>query len=377
MNKRLTSLALMVCIGAFCLSVASAAGGLTVAPSASRVFVNGQQIAFETYNIRGNNYFKLRDLAYTLSGTPKQFSVGWDSSMGMISLTSGMPYTKVGGEMLTGDGSSKTPVRTNAKISLDGKEASFIAYSIDGFTYFRLRDIGAAFNFSVEWDGRRNAIVINTSEDYRGPPPPLLAETEDMGQSYIDSIVFLGDSTTYGFQVYGVLTGGAQTKQVWTPESRTFSLFNQRNIRIYYPETGQNILIESAVAAKKPKYMVITLGINGVASMSEDSFISDYKALVNRILEANPDTKVMLNSIFPVARRYGSLGSINNAKIETANAWVHTAAEELGVKYLDSASVLKDSDGWLMPKYDAGDGLHLKPDAYRAVLYYIRTHGYS
>ena len=377
MGKRILFLALALCIGAFCLPGTAEGSSPTATPTASNVLVNGKKTNFDTYTISGSSYFKLRDLAYTLSGTTKQFDVAWDNTRNAIMLTSNKPYKKVGGEMNRSNGGSTTPTPVRSKIFLDGKEVFFTAYSINGLTYFKLRDIGAAFDFGVEWDGVHNAIVINTSESYKATASPLLAETEDMGQSYLDSIVFLGDSTTYGFQVYGVLSGGTRTKQVWTPADRTFSLFNQKNIKIYYPETGESISIESAVAAKKPEYMVITLGINGVASMQEDNFKSDYKALVTRIIETNPDTKIMLNSIFPVARSYGSLGSINNEKIERANGWVLSVADEMGIRYLDTASVLKDKEGWLTPKYEAGDGLHLKPDAYKAVLQYICTHGYK
>lgn len=50
---------------------------LTVAtkPTASKVSVNGKDVSFEAYNIEGNNYFKLRDLAKALTGSNKQFEV--------------------------------------------------------------------------------------------------------------------------------------------------------------------------------------------------------------------------------------------------------------------------------------------------------------
>ena len=374
MRKQILSFALALCLSALCLPGTASGTSPAATPTASSVFVDGKKTVFDTYNIKGSNYFKLRDLAYTLSGTPKQFDVGWDIERGAIILTTGKPYKIVGGEMKSGDGGSKYPTPAKTKVILDGKEIIFNAYIIGGLTYFKLRDVGAAMDFGVEWDGSRNAIVINTSEGYKAET--ILGKSENMGQTYLDSIVFLGDSTTYGFQVYGVLSDGTRTKQVWTPADRTFSLFNQKNIKIYYPDTKESMSIESAVLAKKPEYMVITLGINGVASMGETEFKRDYSALVTRILEANPDTKIILNSIFPVARNYSSLRSINNEKIESANGWVLSVATDLGVRYLDSASVLKDSEGWLMPKYEAGDGLHLKPDAYKAILQYISTHGY-
>jgi hypothetical protein len=135
-------------------------------PTASTVFVNGKNIVFDAYNIGGNNYFKLRDLAHALNGTEKQFDVGYDTTTKVITLTSGVAYTEVGGEMESKGASDKTPTATTSKITLDGANVSFDAYNIGGNNYFKLRDIGAAFDFGVDWDGAKNAIVIDTSKGY-------------------------------------------------------------------------------------------------------------------------------------------------------------------------------------------------------------------
>jgi len=145
---------------------AAAPTSTTATPTSSSVTVNGKAVAFDAYNINGNNYFKLRDLAYTLSGTGKQFAVGWDTANNSISLTSRKSYTPVGGEM-TGKGSgNQTATLTSSRIYLDGKEVSFTAYNIGGNNYFKLRDIGKTIDFNVSWDGANNRIAINTSESY-------------------------------------------------------------------------------------------------------------------------------------------------------------------------------------------------------------------
>jgi alpha-tubulin suppressor-like RCC1 family protein len=135
-------------------------------PTASTVLVNGEKVAFDAYNINGNNYFKLRDLAFVLSGTDKQFEVGWDSSANAISLTSSEVYTPVGGEMAAKGAGNKTPTPTGSKIFLDGKEVVLTAYNIDGYNYFKLRDVGQAFDFGVDWDSANSTIVIDTSKGY-------------------------------------------------------------------------------------------------------------------------------------------------------------------------------------------------------------------
>ena len=146
-------------------------------PTTSKIFVNGKEVAFDAYNINGNNYFKLRDVALTVRKTAKQFEVQWDPTMiytndegkqarGGIALFSGKAYTTVGGEMKKGDGIAKNCVLTTSPITKDGKPVQFTAYNINGNNYFKLRDLGEAFDFNVSWDGQLKAVVVNTSESY-------------------------------------------------------------------------------------------------------------------------------------------------------------------------------------------------------------------
>jgi hypothetical protein len=205
----------------------------------------------------------------------------------------------------------------------------------------------------------------------------VLAQTSDFGQEYIDKMVFLGDSTTYGMKYYAVLKDGKSTDQVWTPSSGTLTLSYQSFATIVYPEDGSEITIRQAVERKKPEYLVITLGVNGVSFMEEDYFKSEYSSLVTDVQSISPETKIILQSIFPVATNYESLKSINNNNISAANGWIQSIAESCGVRYLDTASVLRGDDGWLKQEYQNGDGLHLNETGFNQVLNYIRTHGYQ
>lgn len=144
----------------------TASSTVQATPTASNVLVNGKQTAFDAYTVGGNNYFKLRDLAYVLNGSDKQFEVTWDGVNNAILLTSGISYTTAGGEMEGKGISSKTATPTSSKILLDGKEIALTAYTIDGNNYFKLRDIGQAFDFGVTWDGTNNTIIIDTNTGY-------------------------------------------------------------------------------------------------------------------------------------------------------------------------------------------------------------------
>ncbi|MCL2163536.1 MAG: copper amine oxidase N-terminal domain-containing protein [Oscillospiraceae bacterium] len=151
------------------MSVGVPAFAATANPTSSAVFVDGRNIAFDAYLIDGFNYFKLRDLAYALNSTAKQFEVGWDGVNNFILLTSGQSYSSVGGEMTGKGDDTKEATPTDSRIYLDGGEVQFAAYYIDGNNYFKLRDIGEAFDFGVDWDGEKDTVVINTSKGYTQP----------------------------------------------------------------------------------------------------------------------------------------------------------------------------------------------------------------
>lgn len=138
----------------------------TATPTASKVLVNGKSIAFEAYNIKGNNYFKLRDLAMALSGTNKQFEVTWNSAEELIYLFSGKAYTPVGGELVKGDGKVKLAAYSGTIIFLDDDIPFLTAYNIGGNNYFQLRDIMKALDVYVGWDSATSTITIDTNRAY-------------------------------------------------------------------------------------------------------------------------------------------------------------------------------------------------------------------
>ena len=111
------------------MAVGVPASAQVVNPTASTVLINGTPTAFEAYLIDGNNFFKLRDLAFALNGANKQFAVDWDPVANAISLTSGQPYEAVGGEMGQGDGTAKDAAPTTSRVYLDGVEIELTAYS--------------------------------------------------------------------------------------------------------------------------------------------------------------------------------------------------------------------------------------------------------
>lgn len=206
-----------------------------------------------------------------------------------------------------------------------------------------------------------------------------LTETPDAGREYLDKLIFLGDSTTYGIGVYYNYgyTDLCPPTQVWTPASGTLTLSYYNIATIVYPETKEEISIVDAVERAKPEYLLVTLGVNGISFMDEEWFKTDYTAMVRSIQDASPDTKIILNSIYPVAASYKHKGDINNDKINAANGWIEQIAADTGCRFLYSFEAVVGADGNLPEESQNGDGLHLTGEAFGKVMQYIRTHAYE
>ncbi len=146
---------------------ASATPGMTAYASTQLVEVDGKKVEFQCYALKdanGNdtNYVKLRDVAYILNGTAAQFQVGWD---GQVAITTKTAYTPNGSEMKTPYSGDRTYAKAGSEyVKLNGGSKSMNALILkdaegNGYTYFKLRDLGAALGFKVDWTAQRGIFI--------------------------------------------------------------------------------------------------------------------------------------------------------------------------------------------------------------------------
>ena len=201
-----------------------------------------------------------------------------------------------------------------------------------------------------------------------------LGETVEYGSHYLNSIVFVTDKRLSGIDAHGI----AKT-HIWTQKDGDLPLdFNTSTAHIVFPYTNEEISVPDATGETKPEYMIVSLGFSNGIRCSEEKFKEYYTKLISNVKSVSPNTKIILQSILPISKNYEKDNSgITNEKIDTANSWIHSIARENGVKYLNTASVLKDSMGQLSAEYDSGDGITLNPLGYQNIIEYIRTHGYK
>lgn len=204
-----------------------------------------------------------------------------------------------------------------------------------------------------------------------------LGPTFDYGGNYIRSIIFVGDRTIASISN---ARDEVRASQVWSGVSGSLPLdYNLATTAIIHSDDPKGSSIADAAGIYRPQYILITVGLeNGVGHCSEEKFKEYYTRLIESIRESAPETKVILQSILPVSKDAERAdASISNDRIDAANVYIATLAEELSVRYLNTASALKGEDGRLDPRYDSGDGIVLNAEGYGVMLDYIRMHGYK
>lgn len=196
MKKIFWMISLLIIILSF--SCVFASENIVISPQ--KVMVDGIQKDFEVYNIDGNNFFKLRDIAYVLNKTNSQFSVDYNSETHMIETKKNNAYVAVGGEMNVGTDKSNTAVKSSQKLVVDKLEKELVAYNIGGNNFFKLRDLGAQFDFGVDFNSAVNSVVIESKKEDK-----IVNITNVVAKTF-DGVMYVELTTDVPLQKYTVFS---------------------------------------------------------------------------------------------------------------------------------------------------------------------------
>ena len=158
----------MFMVGVVSAALLTSAGAVNATPTKNTIYVDGTKVNGAAYMINNNNYFKLRDIAAMVNGSSKQFEVSWNETNKRIDLTTNKAYTVVGGEMALPSNAAKTAKESKASVFKDGNKADYTGYNISDNNYYKLRDIGKAIGFDVDFDNASSTVLVKTTSDYSG-----------------------------------------------------------------------------------------------------------------------------------------------------------------------------------------------------------------
>ena len=192
-------------------------------------------------------------------------------------------------------------------------------------------------------------------------------------EDFIGTLTFLGDSTTAHMISRAPIT---HKSQIWATKNRYLNLDPRITYtKIMVGEEGEELTIGEMAKKLQPKRLVLTLGVDyGVYYYQNDqkTFAFYYEKLIDTINLASPNTTVILQSIFPVAK---SSTAITNKMIDRANQTIKEISERRALVYIDTNAHLKNAEGYLPPEYcSSADGIHLTNEAYKVIFDIIAQH---
>ena len=199
----------------------------------------------------------------------------------------------------------------------------------------------------------------------------LLPETADVGEDYQKETLFIGDSNTVRLYANGLIS----LQQFCAKEGIGTHAALTEGI-VTFKKDNNSYTIAQAVAKMKPRRVVIMLGTND-NGMAVEEFINNYTALVQAIQESYPYTDIIVNTVPPVPANHSNYPNMDQTKIDDFNMALLSMCEQMGLKFLNTADVLKDANGYGREDYYQTGDIHLKPAGLKALLSYLRTHAYQ
>lgn len=199
--------------------------------------------------------------------------------------------------------------------------------------------------------------------------PAASAPTADTSydSEFFSSDLFIGDSISTGYSLYGFL----DDKNVYAKVGLNPSTVLTKSVSTCYGEIG----ISTMLAYTMPKRVYIMLGSNGIQWLSVGNMLQSTDTLVGLIKESCPDSEVVIISVPPVTTGYDSTVEDVDvmAKINEYNTSLSSYCTANSMLFVDAASILKDETGYFNSAYAESDGMHFKSSAYKTLLSKIQS----
>lgn len=161
--------------------------------------------------------------------------------------------------------------------------------------------------------------------------------------AFNDSVIF-GDSRVYGFDVYGFMP----SKQVLAATGNTIL-----NITDYLDQ----------IRAMQPAYIYFSYGANdmeaGIGNGEADGYAQVYKEQIDQVLEASPDSKIIVNSIIECTPAVQKADPSWN-KVADFNKQLQKMCQDNGWTYVNNSTISQNGESG----YYQDDGIHFLPDFY-------------
>lgn len=201
--------------------------------------------------------------------------------------------------------------------------------------------------------------------------------SEKQADSFFSNAVFFGDSVTLGFEWYcdeetdGFLGGFKVFGTGSYGLGNALKTVNASSIHPIYK--GYQTQLWNLTKELKVDKVFMMFGLNDIGLYGVEDSIINYKTLIDKIYEVNPNVKIYLLSTTPLCEQY-QLQYLNNSNIRKFNNLVRQNADSWNVEYIDVASYLMDNNGYLKSNFVSDGKYHLMYVAYDEWVKVLRSY---
>ena len=188
--------------------------------------------------------------------------------------------------------------------------------------------------------------------------------------AYITASVFAGDQYAVSLQKDSRITLNQFVGQEGLKTAKALS-----TSCVNFASDSSTYTIVQAIPKMKARRVFVQLGSNDVdGTVSVESYIADYKQFLQSIRSAYSYCDIIAVAVPPVKQDSTDAAQIQTY-IDQFNQALAAACSDLDVKYLNTAEVLKNSDGYAESTYFEGSGYSVS--GARVVLEYAKSHAYN
>jgi len=171
MTKKIIITSILAFFALFGLALPARASESVDARLSTATFLVGDvRTPFRAYEINGQLYSNIFEIAMAFTGSEKQFAPRWGTRQETLHITVGKPYNAIGFNMLRQSADLATATPLEISVTIGGTTSSIPAYSVVDDIFLSLRGI-------VEM--LETHIIQNPSEYMPAPPPPQTSGEEN------------------------------------------------------------------------------------------------------------------------------------------------------------------------------------------------------
>lgn len=200
----------------------------------------------------------------------------------------------------------------------------------------------------------------------------LSSESVPVDLSHFTRSVFIGDSRTEALLLYS----GLPDINGFCYKGLSVDKLNRDRVITIPGESGKFTCYDAVSRTSYDNYYLM-FGMNELGWVYIEPFIENFNALIDHILDCNPDAVIYVESILPVSEEESRRSDIyTQERIDEFNAALKDMCmTRRDVIYLDLAAAVTDENGYL-PAEASADGIHCNMDYCRRLIEYIRCNTY-